>query len=247
MRASLDNGQWLNTTANDLTVPVSATGFAAAFSALGVTTTSAQPAAQHAASDQPTSPMLTASTPPRNGVAPRELPEDLYEIHGRLSAGYAAGYRRYTSRACTPSSTASPAISASDVTLRPVGACSDALAIGAWRSAALITHGAFTHEWTDRQSGEPRRPHGFLATALSTGGVCAASGRELRAFVHGFDPSTVLDALRQSGFVDEADLRIAEGILALTDRVTSSTTVAIEDYRQAFLLYLLYHRSHLGI
>jgi hypothetical protein len=64
---------------------------------------------------------------------------------------------------------------------------------------------------------------------------------------NGFDPSTVLDALRQSGFVDEADLRIAEGILALTDRVTSSTTVAIEDYRQAFLLYLLYHRSHLGI
>lgn len=63
----------------------------------------------------------------------------------------------------------------------------------------------------------------------------------------GSDPSAVLDALRQSGFVDEADLRIAEGILALTDRVTRAPTVAIEDYRQAFLLYLLYHRSHLGI
>ena len=64
---------------------------------------------------------------------------------------------------------------------------------------------------------------------------------------NGTDPSAVLDALRQSGFVDEADLRIAEGILALTDRVTHAPTVAIEDYRQAFLLYLLYHRSHLGI
>ncbi|HEY7342787.1 MAG TPA: hypothetical protein VH591_18070, partial [Ktedonobacterales bacterium] len=64
---------------------------------------------------------------------------------------------------------------------------------------------------------------------------------------NGSDPSAVLDALRQSGFVDEADLRIAEGILALTDRVTRSSNVAMEDYRQAFLLYLLYHRSHLGI
>jgi hypothetical protein len=64
---------------------------------------------------------------------------------------------------------------------------------------------------------------------------------------NGSDPSTVLDTLRQSGFVDEADLRIAEGILALTDRVTHAPMVAMEDYRQAFLLYLLYHRSHLGI
>ena len=36
----------------------------------------------------------------------------------------------------------------------------------------------------------------------------------------GDDPANVLDALRGSGFVDEADLRIAEGIFALTDRVT---------------------------
>lgn len=61
------------------------------------------------------------------------------------------------------------------------------------------------------------------------------------------DPFSVLDALRRSGFVDEADLRIAEGILALTDRVTASGAASMEDYRQAFLLYLLYHRSHLGV
>ena len=60
------------------------------------------------------------------------------------------------------------------------------------------------------------------------------------------EPFGVLDALRRSGFVDEADLRIAEGILALTDKVTASGAATLEDYRQAFMLYLLYHRSHLG-
>jgi hypothetical protein len=60
------------------------------------------------------------------------------------------------------------------------------------------------------------------------------------------DPSGVLDALRRAGFVDESDLRIAEGILALTDRVTDTGVATIDDYRQALTLYLLYHRSHLG-
>lgn len=60
------------------------------------------------------------------------------------------------------------------------------------------------------------------------------------------DPYALLDALRRSGFVDESDLRIAEGILALADRVTSTHSASLEDYRQAMTLYLLYHRSHLG-
>ena len=60
------------------------------------------------------------------------------------------------------------------------------------------------------------------------------------------DPFALLDALRRSGFVDESDLRIAEGILALADRVTSAHAATLEDYRQAMTLYLLYHRSHLG-
>ena len=63
----------------------------------------------------------------------------------------------------------------------------------------------------------------------------------------GKDPSTVLDFLRGSGFVDEADLRIAESILALTDRVNGNGMASLEDYRQALMLYLLYHRGHLGI
>ena len=60
------------------------------------------------------------------------------------------------------------------------------------------------------------------------------------------DAFGILDALRRSGFVDESDLQIAEGILALTDTVTAGRSASVEDYRQAFMLYLLYHRSQLG-
>lgn len=60
------------------------------------------------------------------------------------------------------------------------------------------------------------------------------------------EPVGVLDALRRSGFVDEADLQLAEGILAITDRVTAAGAATTDDYRQALTLYLLYHRSHLG-
>jgi hypothetical protein len=60
------------------------------------------------------------------------------------------------------------------------------------------------------------------------------------------DPASALDALRRSGHVDEADLRIAEQILALADRVMASGGGTMEDYRQALLLYLLYHRGRLG-
>jgi hypothetical protein len=63
---------------------------------------------------------------------------------------------------------------------------------------------------------------------------------------HGGDPASVLDELRRSGFVDEADLRIAEGVFALTDRVTAQGHATTADYRQALMLYLLYHRSHVN-
>ena len=63
---------------------------------------------------------------------------------------------------------------------------------------------------------------------------------------HGGDPASVLDELRRSGFVDEADLRIAEGVFALTDRVTAQGHATTSDYRQALMLYLLYHRSHVN-
>jgi hypothetical protein len=63
----------------------------------------------------------------------------------------------------------------------------------------------------------------------------------------GPDPASALDALRRSGHVDEADLRIAESILALSDRVVASGGGTMEDYRQALLLYLLYHRGRLSM
>ncbi|HZU75464.1 MAG TPA: hypothetical protein VFA70_01790, partial [Dehalococcoidia bacterium] len=60
------------------------------------------------------------------------------------------------------------------------------------------------------------------------------------------EPTSMLDALRRSGFVDESDLRLAESILAITDKVISSGVASMDDFRQALMLYLLYHRSHLG-
>jgi hypothetical protein len=62
----------------------------------------------------------------------------------------------------------------------------------------------------------------------------------------GADPASAIDALRRSGHVDEADLRIAERILALADRVAANGGGTVDDYRQALLLYLLYHRGRLG-
>ncbi|HET9980340.1 MAG TPA: hypothetical protein VFQ32_07845 [Ktedonobacterales bacterium] len=245
--------QWLNSTTGDLTTPVSSARFAAAFSALGVNPTSAQPAAPRIASDQPTSPLPVMSTPPapparqappRNGsVAPRELPDDLYELYGDYLQDM------------QPDTTVTPAVPARPA---PPPPAQSRPAPAPWQSSPSAP--------------APSSPSSPMAPPTSARGQTSNPNPathadqmvfwqlryQLEAYVrraaesyglsyNGSDPSAVLDALRQSGFVDEADLRIAEGILALTDRVTRAPTVAIEDYRQAFLLYLLYHRSHLGI
>lgn len=62
----------------------------------------------------------------------------------------------------------------------------------------------------------------------------------------GGDPIRTLDVLRASRLVDEAGLRIAEAIFALCARVISVGRATVSDYREAMLLYLLYHRGHLG-
>lgn len=64
--------------------------------------------------------------------------------------------------------------------------------------------------------------------------------------IAGGDPTRMVDLLRRSKLVDEADLRLVEGILALTDRVNAQGHATVSDYRQAMMLYLLYHRGHLG-
>ena len=260
-RPAQNPDQWLNATAGDLTVPASATGFAAAFSALGVTATSAQPApqrppVQRPEIDPPTSPLLTASTPPRNrSTAPRELPDDLYELYG----DYLQDMQPDT--AVTPAVRSRPGAPPVPPLAHPQN------------QPAMPRYNAPAQPAPPRQAapgtppvpprvspqqaanGQPPNPN---PSTHSDQMIFWQLRYQLEAYVrraaesyglsfNGSDPSAVLDALRQSGFVDEADLRIAEGILALTDRVTRANTVAMEDYRQAFLLYLLYHRSHLGI
>ena len=187
---------------------------------------------------------------------PRELPRDLYELYGDYlrdmhpesevqdpaplaptanfspfspSANGSAGYSGPVSPA-SPVGPASPAGGLPPVTaqsyprvaavVQPQPALDPATA----RSDKLIF-------WQLRYQLEA-----YVRRASRSYGVQTESG----------DPSGVLDALRRSGFVDEADLRIAEGILALTDRVTAGATATTEDYRQALMLYLLYHRSHLN-
>lgn len=260
-RPAQNPDQWLNSTTGDLTVPASATGFATAFSALGVTATSAQPTPQRPPSpqpnnDPPTSPLLAASTPPRNGVAtPRELPDDLYELYGDYLQDM------------QPDTAVRPAIPA-----RPGAPPIPPLA-HPQNQPAMPRHPAPVQPappWQAAQGAPPApspiapqrpangHPPNLNPSTHSDQMIFWQLRYQLEAYVrraaesyglsyNGSDPSAVLDALRQSGFVDEADLRIAEGILALTDRVTRANTVAMEDYRQAFLLYLLYHRSHLGI
>jgi hypothetical protein len=95
----------------------------------------------------------------------------------------------------------------------------------------------------------PREAHGdlliFFQLRYQLEAYIRRAARSYGVQARSDDPSGVLDALRRSGFVDEADLRLAEGILAATDRVTASGMASVEDYRQALMLYLLYHRSHL--
>ena len=267
---SPSNEQWLNsTTANDLTVPVSATGFAAAFGALGINATGAQPAPPPPASgsrrptDQPTSPMPVASVSPGNGtVASRELPDDLYELYG----DYLQDMQPDTT--VTPAVSSRPAQSHSAAQSHPqshhaVPHPGVAPAAAPWQSAPNVppispptsppASAPSPRPPQSQSNGQPANPstHAdqmvFWQLRYQLEAYVRRAAESYGLSYNGSDPSAVLDALRQSGFVDEADLRIAEGILALTDRVTRSSNVAIEDYRQAFLLYLLYHRSHLGI
>jgi hypothetical protein len=65
--------------------------------------------------------------------------------------------------------------------------------------------------------------------------------------VRGIEPEAALAALRQSGVLDEADLRLAEGILGITERILAGQPASADDIRQAFMLYLLYHRRHVGV
>ncbi|MGE5334474.1 MAG: hypothetical protein ACM3N4_07225 [Nitrososphaerota archaeon] len=254
-RPAPDADKWLTSNAADLTVPVSSAGFAAAFSALGINPTSAQPVIpppppppppQRVANDEPTRPLRVASLPPQNRATPRELPDDLYELYGDYLQDM------------QPDTAVTPAMPPRPAPPRPQASAALDQPATPWRSRPEPPPPASPMAPPPPPSVPYPQGSNPNPSTHADQMVFWQLRYQLEAYVrraaesyglsyNGSDPSTVLDALRQSGFVDEADLRIAEGILALTDRVTRAPTVAIEDYRQAFLLYLLYHRSHLGI
>jgi hypothetical protein len=56
------------------------------------------------------------------------------------------------------------------------------------------------------------------------------------------DPAGLLAALREQDLIDEGDLRLAEGVLALCGKVIAADRASIDDYREAMTLYLLFNR-----
>jgi hypothetical protein len=171
---------------------------------------------------------LARSTENGGGAAPG-MGEDLYQMYGdylrdmQVDSGLPSTYHR-----------AAPAAPAGRPASTGAGARAPAPYDGAVSGPAVGGRQNETDQhlfWQLRYQVEA-----YVRRAARSYGVQARSA----------DPFAMLEALRRSTFVDEADLRIAEGILALTDRVTAGGAATVEDYRQAMTLYLLYHRSHLG-
>lgn len=216
---------------NDVTIPVPATAFpdsrpgASSFEAFGAPAIPpmAPPAPANPAwrvSEQPTGP-LAAVPAPNSGqsgrAAMRELPPDLYELYGDY-LGDMAPEAPVRPAPPSPPPVAPPPRPAEPRREQPPTSANA-------RNDQLIF-------WQLRYQLEA-----YVRRAARSYGVPHQGG----------DPATVLDELRRSGFVDEADLRIAEGVFALTDRVTAQGHATEQEYRQALMLYLLYHRSHLNI
>lgn len=220
--------QWGRSLA-DATIPVSATTGAPAtlnapFAGFGVS---------NGIAEAPTGPL---GPPPAYGSAEqRPLPPDLMNLYGDYLRDMQPEMEASTpppvsspqgASALPPRSVPTPATSYDGARARPDagGPPAPAATTSDGRSDKLIF-------WQLRYQLEA-----YARRAAKSYGVQVSSG----------EPAGVLDAMRRSGFVDEADLQLAEGILAITDRVTAAGTATTDDYRQALMLYLLYHRSHLG-
>lgn len=160
---------------------------------------------------------------------PRELPPDLMQL-----------YSEYL-RDSTPATVPMSAIAGPTTPLAPGAAPGGPAAWGA-PSPARIAHDppapSAQDVKTDRMIFLQLRHQldAYVRLAARSYGVRALSS----------DPAAALDALRRSGHVDEADLRMAEGILALSDRIAEGAAATVDDYRQALMLYLLYHRNRMG-
>lgn len=194
--------------------------------------------------DRPTNPLpaVPAGSPAYGAAAPgaaHELPPDLYQLYGEYLRDMepeaeppaAITLESPAANADATRQTVSPQVEPSASSPCSLSEPLDVPVPGRVAHTDDASRGDKLIFWQLRYQLEA-----YIRRAIRSYGVRGASD----------DPFSMLDALRRSGFVDEADLRIAEGILALTDRVTATGDATIEDYRQAFLLYLLYHRSHLG-
>jgi hypothetical protein len=189
---------------------------------------------------QPTRPVpsvgasSTPRTPGRNGHSasegPRELPPDLYQLYGDYLTDVHAAVR---------GGAEAPTEAIPSYANGTRGATPSA-SQGGWQAPASAPVSA-------PPSGGSRQDEMIFAQLrYQVEAYVRRAARNYGLATREGDPAHVMDALRRSGLVDEADLRVAEGILALTDRVANQGHASLEDYRQAFMLYLLYHRSHLG-
>ncbi len=173
-------------------------------------------------SEQPTGPLATpqqAADGHSPRTAMRELPPDLYQLYGDYLTDIAPA-------APAPSTPLSPPAPASAPAARPASA---------------------SQEQPPPSADARNDQHIFWQLRYQLEAYVRRAARSYGVPHQGIDPATVLDELRRSGFVDEADLRIAEGVFALTDRVTAQGHASEQEYRQALMLYLLYHRSHLNL
>lgn len=214
----------------DATIPVPARGMpqgdGSPFAAFGAGAQSDVFAAMQSVSDRPTGPLS-----PGPGASSPALPEDLYQLYGDYLRDMHPEADTTVAHAAVMA--AAPAASGGPVLPRRAG--TDELAphpTRAARQAAAAPGGPDVQIFYQ------------LRYQLDAYVRRAARGYGVRA--RGDDAFSHLDALRRSGFVDEADLRLAEGILAVTDKVIETGLASVEDFRQAMMLYLLYHRSHLG-
>lgn len=188
-----------------------------------------------------------------SGIQPRELPQDLYELYGDYLRDM-----HPDSETQEPAPSTAPPVSPTPFSPFAPGTNGGS---GYASSPGPVNHvsapPSLAQSYPSPAAAAQQQPVFDPATARSDKLIFWQLRYQLEAYVRraarsygvpteSGDPSGVLDSLRRSGFVDEADLRIAEGILALTDRVTAGATATAEDYRQALMLYLLYHRSHLN-
>ncbi len=65
--------------------------------------------------------------------------------------------------------------------------------------------------------------------------------------ITGRDALELVAELRRMAALDEAELQVIESLVSLCQRVTTSKQAAMDDYKQAMMLYLLHHRSRLAL